>query len=53
MCEEGGYEVAEEGLSMGGFSAEMAVFEVAARHGECIEVIRREADSESVLYFMP
>ena len=34
MFEEGGNEVAEEGLSVGGFAAEMAVFEVAAGHGE-------------------
>ncbi len=34
MFEEGGDEVAEEGLSVGGFAAEMAVFEVAAGHGE-------------------
>ena len=33
MGEEGGDEVAEEGLSVGGFAAEMAVFEVAAGHG--------------------
>ena len=37
MCEEGGYEVAEEGLSVGGFAAKMAVFEVAAGHGEVVE----------------
>ena len=34
MGEEGGDEVAEEGLSVRGFAAEMAVFEVAAGHGE-------------------
>jgi len=34
VFEEGGDEVAEEGLSVGGFAAEMAVFEVAAGHGE-------------------
>ena len=34
MGEEGGDEVAEEGLSVGGFAAEMAVFEVAAGHDE-------------------
>lgn len=41
MCEEGGYEIAEEGLSVGGFAAEMAVFEVATGHGgEGREVVR-------------
>lgn len=34
VFEEGGDEVAEEGLSVGGFAAEMAVFEVAAGHWE-------------------
>jgi hypothetical protein len=34
VLEEGGDEVAEEGLSVGGLAAEMAVFEVAAGHGE-------------------
>ena len=33
MLEEGGDKVAEEGLAMGGFAAEVAVFEVAAGHG--------------------
>lgn len=32
MLEEGLDEVAEEGLSVGGFAAEMAVFQVAACH---------------------
>ena len=34
MCEEGGYKVAEEGLSMGRLSTKMAVFEVTAGHGK-------------------
>lgn len=34
VLEEGGDEVAEEGLSVGRFTAEMAVFEVAAGHWE-------------------
>ena len=34
MGEEGGDEVAEEGLSVGGFAAEMTVFEVARGHDE-------------------
>ena len=51
VCEEGGYEVAEEGLSMGGFSAEMAVFEVAAGHGERVGMIRRQATSDSRTLF--
>ena len=34
MGEEGSDEVAEEGLSVGGFAAEMAIFEVAAGHDE-------------------
>ena len=38
MLEEGGDKVAEEGLSVGGLAAEMAVFEVAAGHGDLEEV---------------
>ena len=34
MREKRGDEIAEEGLSMGGFSTEMAVFEMATSHGE-------------------
>lgn len=34
VLEEEGDEVAEEGLSMGRFAAEMAVFELAAGHWE-------------------
>lgn len=40
MGEEGGDEVAEEGLSVGGFAAEMAVFEVTAGHGEDVGEVR-------------
>ena len=32
MLEEGGDEVAEESLTVGGFAAEMAVFEMPAGH---------------------